>query len=80
MFILGELTVAGTLDYSSTLSYELIIKAIDSLTGSWSEVECIVTIMDVNNNYPMFEKSFYKVSVPENIKIGINIITSIFIF
>lgn len=69
-FIPGELSVGGTLDYSYQTKYHLIIKAIDSLTGSWSEAECDVTIVDVNNNIPKFEQPFYNVTVYEDIPVG----------
>lgn len=70
LFHLGEVAVAGTLDYSFRQSYHLSVKAIDSLTGSWSEAECDIAVHDVNNHMPLFDQPSYKVSVSENTLVG----------
>ena len=66
----GEVIVAGRLDHTKTSSYSMKIRAIDSLTGSWSDTTCDVTILDVNNHYPIFEKTYYVVDVKENVATG----------
>lgn len=68
-FLSGELSVSGRLNYTFERSYLLTVKAIDSRTGSWSEGECQVDVIDINNHIPMFEKPFYDVIVLENIKV-----------
>lgn len=67
----GELTVAGELDYSKQRHYHMKIRAIDSLTGSWSDAICDISIIDVNNNYPMFMEPSHTVVVLEDTNIGL---------
>ena len=62
--------MAGELDYSKERLYSLKIRAIDSLTGSWSDTNCDVNILDVNDHYPMFDKPYYTVSKLENVRVG----------
>ena len=69
--ILGELKVAGNLDYEQRSSYKLQVKAIDSLSGSWALTDCEITLNDVNDNPPMFKKPFYKIFLKEDVKPGI---------
>ncbi|XP_066917747.1 protocadherin Fat 1-like [Clytia hemisphaerica] len=73
-FASGEVIVAGRLDHTKSSSYSMKIRAIDSLTGSWSDTTCDVTILDVNNHYPLFEKTFYVVDVKENVATGSSIL------
>ena len=68
--VLGEVIVAAKLDYLKKSDYSMKIRAIDSLTGSWSDTICDVTVLDVNNHYPIFEKSYYTVEVEENVVPG----------
>ena len=70
IFLIGEVVVAGRLDHSKKSSYNMRIRAIDSLTGSWSDTICDVTVLDVNNHYPIFEKPFYSVNVREDVVSG----------
>ncbi|XP_065667525.1 protocadherin Fat 1 [Hydra vulgaris] len=66
----GELKLASSLDYEQINSYKLQVKAIDSLSGSWALTDCEITLNDVNDNPPMFEKPFYKVLIKENVAPG----------
>ena len=70
LYFVGELSVSGRLNYSSANSYQLTLKAIDSLTGSWSEGECAIKVLDINDNVPMFEKPFYDLIVEEDVAVG----------
>ena len=70
--VLGEVIVAAKLDYLKKSDYSMKIRAIDSLTGSWSDTICDVTVIDVNNHYPIFEMPFYTTEVSENTVQGEN--------
>ena len=69
-FVTGEVIVAGKLDHARNPSYSMRIRAIDSLTGSWSDTICDVTVLDVNNHYPVFDKPYYFVQINENMVPG----------
>lgn len=66
-----RLTVTGKLDREARRTYNGHVIAIDGgsppLSGS---LELIVMVTDVNDNSPKFEKSFYNVSVLENLPVG----------
>ena len=61
--------MSGQLNYTYAQSYLLTLKAIDSLTGSWSEGECFIEVIDINNNIPLFEKPFYDIVIPEDMPV-----------
>ncbi|KAJ8280395.1 hypothetical protein GJAV_G00054020 [Gymnothorax javanicus] len=69
-FDTGVISVINPLDYEINPSYRLIIRATDYLTGARSEVDVAVTILDVNDNAPVFEKTFYKTVLSETSMIG----------
>eukprot|EP00118_Oscarella_pearsei_P008850 m.47602 g.47602 ORF g.47602 m.47602 type:complete len:5714 (+) comp33810_c0_seq1:99-17240(+) len=64
----GYLQVAGSLDYESEKTHNLTIEAIDEgsriqLTGTAS---VLVTVLDVNDNAPVFETPHYIATILEN--------------
>ncbi|GAB6027296.1 hypothetical protein CHUAL_001579 [Chamberlinius hualienensis] len=62
----GRLTVSGILDYETTSQYELWIQASDSDIPPMRSVMAVnITILDANDNKPVFEKSLYNASVLE---------------
>lgn len=64
----GKVYVAFPLDREVQDEYLLNVVAAD---GSWqSETPLTITIQDVNDNNPEFEKSYYKFNFPETNKIG----------
>lgn len=64
----GKVYVAFPLDREVQDEYLLNVVAAD---GSWqSETPLTITIQDVNDNAPEFEKSYYKFNFPETNKIG----------
>lgn len=64
----GDVFVASPLDREIQDEYLLNIVAAD---GSWqAETPLTITIQDVNDNSPEFEKSYYKFNFPETQKIG----------
>lgn len=63
----GELRATGKLDREQVNSYDLVIEAKDKGTPSLkSTVHCKITVTDLNDNKPIFEKSSYDVSIFEN--------------
>lgn len=69
-FTSGNLSVSGQLNYTRDASYRLAVKAIDSLTGSWSKAECDITVVDTNDNTPMFVQTAYFATILEDSIIG----------
>lgn len=71
----GLLTLTGQLDFENGAVYHLQIKSMD---GGWfSEMSILnvtVVVLDVNDNAPVFLSSVHTTSVPENSKIGTNIL------
>jgi len=64
----GKVYVASSLDREIQDEYLLNVVAAD---GSWqAETPLTITIQDVNDNAPEFEKSSYKFNFPETHKIG----------
>lgn len=64
----GKVYVASPLDREIQDEYLLNVVAAD---GSWqAETPLTITIQDVNDNAPEFEKPFYKFNFPETHKIG----------
>ncbi len=51
-------------------SHRLIVRATDCLTGARAEVDVEVTVLDVNDNPPVFERPSYKAVISESAMIG----------
>ncbi|MBN3304009.1 FAT3 protein, partial [Amia calva] len=69
-FDTGIISVINALDYEVSPLFRLIVRATDSLTGARAEVDVDITVLDVNDNSPMFEKTFYKATLSETSMIG----------
>ncbi|XP_011502737.1 PREDICTED: protein dachsous [Ceratosolen solmsi marchali] len=71
-----DLQINGLLDREIQENYQLMVDALDG--GSpplHSQLRVNVTIQDVNDNPPIFEKSRYATSIPENTTIGTAVLT-----
>ncbi|KAG8191614.1 hypothetical protein JTE90_018546 [Oedothorax gibbosus] len=66
--------VVEELDYETTQEYHLTIRATDSVSGAYADVIVYVNIEDVNDNSPVFEKSFYTASVSEAVSFGTSVL------
>ncbi|XP_061103933.1 protocadherin Fat 3-like [Conger conger] len=66
----GIIRVAYPLDFEVRFSFRLIVRATDMLTGARSEVSVDVTVLDVNDNPPVFQRASYSASLPETTVIG----------
>ncbi|XP_055000052.1 protocadherin alpha-12 isoform X12 [Sorex araneus] len=73
--VLPELVLQNTLNREETPELQLLLTAVDGgkpeLTGS---VQIQVTILDVNDNAPEFEKPVYKAVLLENVQNGTRVI------
>ncbi|XP_043928774.1 protocadherin Fat 4-like [Protopterus annectens] len=67
----GQLSVLQSLDREEVSEYQIIVTATDSgvpqLTGTQT---IIITVDDVNDNYPVFDEMVYSASVSESVPIG----------
>ena len=71
----GNITVERCLDYERQTFYTLIAVASDRGSLSLSATAAVlVTIIDVNDNTPQWERQNYTVTIPENITTGTVII------
>uniref|UniRef100_A0A3B3BB75 Cadherin domain-containing protein n=1 Tax=Oryzias melastigma TaxID=30732 RepID=A0A3B3BB75_ORYME len=61
----GEILVKGEIDYESTTSFEIRVKAKDGL-GLSSYAKVIISITDVNDNAPVISLKSVSSSIPEN--------------
>uniref|UniRef100_A0AAZ1XC03 Cadherin domain-containing protein n=1 Tax=Oreochromis aureus TaxID=47969 RepID=A0AAZ1XC03_OREAU len=72
-----ELVLNNSLDREKKSTHNLFLTAIDGgnpvKTGT---SKIIITVLDVNDNVPLFENSFYKIAVKENIANGSFVITT----
>lgn len=62
--------MTNALDYESTDTYNLKIRATDAVTGKFSDTVVEILVQDVNDNAPEFLQDIYNVSVPETLNIG----------
>uniref|UniRef100_A0A3P8YCB2 FAT atypical cadherin 3a n=1 Tax=Esox lucius TaxID=8010 RepID=A0A3P8YCB2_ESOLU len=69
-FDTGVIRVINSLDYEIAQSFRLTVRATDYLTGARAEVDVDVTVNDVNDNPPVFEKTSYKAVLSETAMIG----------
>ncbi|XP_026049511.1 protocadherin gamma-C5-like isoform X42 [Astatotilapia calliptera] len=72
-----ELVLNNSLDREKKSTHNLFLTAIDGgnpvKTGT---SKIIITVLDFNDNVPLFENSFYKIAVEENIANGSFVITT----
>ncbi|KAI5099594.1 protocadherin Fat 4, partial [Silurus meridionalis] len=79
----GELTLSGQVDFEKTSHYELDVEAKDEggaliLTvkaNDSDEAQINITVLDINDNNPVFSNAIYKVSIAENSSRGASVLT-----
>ncbi|KAM4732831.1 protocadherin gamma-C5-like [Anableps anableps] len=70
-----ELVLEKHLDREKKAVYELKLTAVDGGNPALSGTSLItITVLDVNDNFPVFEKNTYKISLPENTAKGTAVI------
>jgi len=66
-----DLQIVGPLDRETTSSYSLVIEAVDGGTPPLRGTMTVnITILDVNDNQPLFNQSRYFATIPENATVG----------
>lgn len=71
----GVVSLSASLDFNTQAFHQLTIQAVDDGTPPRvSSVEFNVTVLDVNNHAPQFQQREYRVSIMENITIGMPVI------
>ncbi|CAO2593815.1 Protocadherin gamma-A5 [Lemmus lemmus] len=71
-----ELVLEQPLDREKVSAYDLVLTALDGGNPVHSStVHISVTVLDANDNAPLFTQSEYRVSVPENIPVGARLLT-----
>lgn len=63
--IIGMLFAAEELDYEQQKFHQLMIRATDSVTGVYAEVEVSISVDDINDCPPEFSSDSYHVSISE---------------
>lgn len=66
----GQVTLKDSLDYETLKRYVLVVEANASAISQIARTVVIVSVTDVNDNKPHFVANPYRVSIPENIKVG----------
>lgn len=70
-----DLQINGFLDRETTDHYELVIEALDGGTPPLRGTMTVnITILDVNDNPPVFAESAYSATIPENATVGTTIL------
>ncbi|KAL1116918.1 hypothetical protein AAG570_005387, partial [Ranatra chinensis] len=71
----GEITLVKPLDYETTRSYRLVIRAQDGGSpGKSNTTQVLVNVKDVNDNAPSFYASLFQESISENVPVGFSIV------
>ena len=72
----GLVSVAGKLDYERAKEYFLTIQALDGGSPPLSNHATVnISIMDVNDNKPIFTQLSYTAAITENSPVGSSIVT-----
>ncbi|XP_042275761.1 protocadherin alpha-8-like isoform X9 [Thunnus maccoyii] len=72
----AELVLQKPLDREKQPVIKLILTAVDGGTPPKSGTsEIIISVLDINDNIPVFTKSLYKTSITENVPLGAPVIT-----
>ena len=67
----GELILAQSLDYETTILYTIMVTVADMGTPSLSSIATIsVAVLDYNDHSPIFSQDTYSVELPETVPIG----------
>lgn len=66
----GAIYVVDELDYERRQTYELLIRATDSVSGVSAEVPVSVLVQDVNDCPPEIEQDSYNITVSERAPFG----------
>lgn len=71
----GLLRLQRPLDRTAQASYTLTARAVDQGVRRLSSVcHVSVSVMDINNNPPVFERREYSLAVPEDVSVGTQVL------
>lgn len=71
----GDVALVKPLDYESTRSYKIVIRAQDGGSPARSNTtQLLVMVRDVNDNAPRFYTSHFQESVSENVPLGYSVL------
>ncbi|XP_078601386.1 protocadherin Fat 1-like isoform X2 [Branchiostoma floridae x Branchiostoma japonicum] len=73
-FDTGVINVVGSLDYETKQNFRLTVRATDSRSGVDAEVVVDITVQDINDVAPVFEKPSYEATLSEAAAIGTTVI------
>ncbi|XP_036606053.1 cadherin-5 [Trichosurus vulpecula] len=65
-------TAVNNLDRETQSKYEIVVEARDGpgLQGESSTATVVITVSDINDNFPIFTETNYRFVVPEDIRVG----------
>lgn len=66
----GQLKLSDPLDYETLNRYVLVIEAKAEVISQVARTVVVIIVTDINDNKPHFVSNPYRVSVPENTKVG----------
>lgn len=68
--IAGAIYVVDELDYETKQSYDLIVRATDSVSGVSAEVPVSIVVTDINDSPPTLPVDNYDITVSESASFG----------
>ncbi|XP_069027599.1 protocadherin alpha-8-like [Embiotoca jacksoni] len=72
----AELVLQKSLDREYDSVIKLTLTAVDGGNPSKSGTsQILITVLDINDNHPVFSRSLYKIEIPENLPTGSTVIT-----
>ncbi|XP_077878116.1 protocadherin-23 [Ictidomys tridecemlineatus] len=69
----GRVVLIKTLDFEEASEYKLFVQISDSVYHT--EGSLTISVLDVNDNPPVFSQDFYQVTVPELVPLGYSVLT-----
>lgn len=66
----GVVQTLGSLDYESVRTHNLSVRARDPVTGGHTDAQVTISVLDVNDNPPVFSSQVFKAQVSEAAALG----------
>uniref|UniRef100_H2ZGK9 Uncharacterized protein n=1 Tax=Ciona savignyi TaxID=51511 RepID=H2ZGK9_CIOSA len=73
-FVGGTITTLGNLDFEQRTNYRLQVRARDAASRAYSDVQVLIQVVDINDNDPIFIQTSYTKSLPENTRVGTEVV------
>uniref|UniRef100_H2ZGL5 Cadherin domain-containing protein n=1 Tax=Ciona savignyi TaxID=51511 RepID=H2ZGL5_CIOSA len=68
------ITTLGNLDFEQRTNYRLQVRARDAASRAYSDVQVLIQVVDINDNDPIFIQTSYTKSLPENTRVGTEVV------